>query len=138
MTDIFSAYQTAIKNNTDNLRKLNDLLLKVVTLHTLHEDEDLMSGLDFIFYGNQILICSKVDKLSDIEPLLALLEKTFSIEFDKTFDCTSGGWRQYECKTASWLRVDAELKADGTECRRIVVGHTQPEPLYAFECKGQE
>ena len=70
MTDIFSAYQVAIGNNTDNLRKLNDLLLKVVTLHTLHEDEDLMSGLDFIFYGNQILICSKVDKLSDIEPLL--------------------------------------------------------------------
>lgn len=138
MTDIFSAYQTAIKNNTDNLRKLNDLLLKVVTLQTLHEDHDLMAGLDFIFYGNQILICSKVDKLSDIEPLLALLEKTFSIEFDKTFDCTSGGWRQYECKTASWLRVDAQLKADGTECRRVVVGHTEPQPLYAFECKGQE
>jgi hypothetical protein len=134
MNNVFEAYSLAIKNNTDNLRKLNDLLLKVVTLHTLHEDEDLMSGLDFIFYGNQILICSKVDKLSDIEPLLALLEKTFAVEFDKTFDCTSGGWRQFECKTASWLRVDAELKADGVECRRVVVGLTDPQPIFAFEC----
>ena len=134
MNNIFEAYSVAVRNNVDNLRRLNELLDKVAAIQTLHENHDLLQGLNFFFYGNQILLCSKVDKLNDIEPLLALLEKTFAIEFDNTFDCADGGWRQYECRTASWLRVDAELKADGVECRRVVVGHTDPAPIFAFEC----
>jgi hypothetical protein len=134
MNNIFEAYSVAVKNNVDNLRRLNELLDKVAAIQTLHENHDLLQGLHFFFYGNQILLCSKVDKLNDIEPLLALLEKTFAIEFDNTFDCADGGWRQYECRTAPWLRVDAELKGDNVECRRVVVGHTDPAPIYAFEC----
>jgi hypothetical protein len=134
MNNIFEAYSVAIENNVDNLRRLNKLLGKVATIQTLHEESGLLTGLNFFFYGNQILLCSKVDNLVDIEPLLALLEKTFYIEFDNTYDCADGGWRQYECKTAPWIRVDAELKADGVECRRVVVGHTDPAPIYAFEC----
>jgi len=134
MNNIFAAYSVAIQNNTDNLRKLNSLLNRVVTLNVLADEHECMANAAYHFYGSQILICSKVDKLSDIETMLALLENTFAIEFDKSSDCADGGWRQFECKTASWLRVDAELKADGVECRRVVVGLTDPQPIFAFEC----
>ena len=134
MNNIFEAYSLAIKNNTDNLRKLNELLNRVVVLGALTDEHACMANTAFHFYGPQILICSKVDKLADIEPLLAVLEKTFGIDFDKSNDCADGGWRQFECKTATWLRVDAELKADGVECRRVVVGLSVPQPIYAFEC----
>jgi len=134
MNNVFEAYTLAIKNNTDNLRKLNSLLDRVVMLNGLADEHAFMANTTYHFYGPQVLICLKVEKLSDIEPLLALLEKTFAIEFDKSVDCADGGWRQFECKTATWLRVDAELKADGVECRRVVVGLTDPQPIFAFEC----
>lgn len=81
----------------------------------------------------QILVCVKVDKLADIEPVLGYLQDELGIEFDKSQDNAEQAWRQFECKDAKWLRVDAELIADGPECRRVIVGY-ETVPKYELKC----
>ena len=83
--------------------------------------------------SGKILIRVEVAKLADIEPVLEQIEDDLGIEFDKTQDFAEHRWRTYESKTAAWVRVDAELQADGEECRRVVVGYTQV-PRYELRC----
>ena len=85
---------------------------------------------------SQILVRVKVDRIKDIEPLIASLESSLGIEFDKTHDTAEYSWREFKCSAAPWIRVDAELKADGPECRRVIVGY-ETVPKYELKC-GEE
>ena len=86
--------------------------------------------------GNQILIRARVDRIKDVEPLIASLESSLGIEFDKTEDRAEYSWREFKCANAPWIRVDAELTADGPECRRVIVGY-ETVPKYELKC-GEE
>jgi hypothetical protein len=90
-----------------------------------------MSGTMVI--SGQILLRFEVAKLVDIEPVLEQIEQDLGVEFDKTSDHAELRWRTFESKTSSWLRVDAELAADGEECRRVVVGY-DTVPRYELKC----
>lgn len=83
--------------------------------------------------AHQILVRVKVDRIKDIEPLIESLEASLGIEFDKTHDTAEYSWREFKCSAAPWIRVDAELKADGPECRRVIVGY-QTVPKYELKC----
>jgi hypothetical protein len=83
--------------------------------------------------SSQILVRVKVDRIKDIEPLIESLEGSLGIEFDKTHDTAEYSWREFKCSAAPWIRVDAELKADGPECRRVIVGY-QTVPKYELKC----
>lgn len=83
--------------------------------------------------SNQILVRVRVDRIKDIEPLIESLEGSLGIEFDKTHDTAEYSWREFKCSAAPWIRVDAELKADGPECRRVIVGY-ETVPKYELKC----
>lgn len=83
--------------------------------------------------SNKILLRVNVKKLADIEPVLEQIEEDLGVEFDKTQDYAEQRWRTFESKTANWIRVDAELEADGEECRRVVVGY-KTVPEYELKC----
>lgn len=86
--------------------------------------------------SNQILIRVKVDRIKDVEPLIESLEASLGIEFDNTHDQAEYSWREFKCAKAPWIRVDAELTADGPECRRVIVGY-ETVPKYELKC-GEE
>lgn len=83
--------------------------------------------------ATQILIRVKVERIKDVEPLIASLESSLGIEFDKTEDRAEYSWREFRCEKAPWIRVDAELTADGPECRRVIVGY-ETVPKYELKC----
>lgn len=83
--------------------------------------------------SGKILLRVEVKKLADIEPVLAQIEDDLGVEFDKTQDMAEYRWRSFESKASPWLRVDAELQADGEECRRVVVGY-DTVPRYELKC----
>jgi hypothetical protein len=83
--------------------------------------------------SNQILIRVKVERIKDIEPLIESLEASLGIEFDNTHDQAEYSWREFKCEKAPWIRVDAELTADGPECRRVIVGY-ETVPKYEIKC----
>lgn len=83
--------------------------------------------------SNQILIRVRVGRIKDVEPLIASLESSLEIEFDKTEDRAEYSWREFKCANAPWIRLDAELTADGPECRRVIVGY-ETVPKYELKC----
>lgn len=91
---------------------------------------------NLMLLSNQILVRVKVDRIKDVEPLIASLESSLGIEFDKTEDRAEYSWREFRCEKAPWIRIDAELKADGPECRRVIVGY-ETVPKYELKC-GEE
>lgn len=86
-----------------------------------------------MFIGEQVLLCVKVDSVRDIAPFLEFLEVGLDIDFDASKDVAESGYRYFTCANAPWIRVDAELKADGPGCRRVVVG-TRQVPIYEIQC----
>jgi hypothetical protein len=82
---------------------------------------------------NKILIRVKVERIKDVEPLIESLEKSLGIEFDNTHDQAEYSWREFKCNKAPWIRLDAELTADGPECRRVIVGY-ETVPKYEIKC----
>lgn len=83
--------------------------------------------------SQQILLRIEVAKLSDVQPALEQIEEDLGVEFDKTQDTAEYRWRSFESAAAPWIRVDAELTADGEECRRVVVGY-DTVPRYELKC----
>lgn len=92
----------------------------------------------FVKYRRLILphmmaVCVDVKRIADIEPVVEYLQDQMGIEFDETRDVAQMGWRVYSCKTEPWFRLDAELAADGPDCRRVVVGY-ETVPKYEIKC----
>ena len=81
----------------------------------------------------QAVIQLDVNDMREVEPLLAVLEKSMGITFDKSQDRADVGWRQFDSKGAPWLRVDAMVKEASTGCRKEVIGYEQTAK-YEFKC----
>ena len=82
---------------------------------------------------NMMMVCVEVKRIADIEPVIEYLQDQMGIEFDETRDEARLGWRVYSCKAEPWFRLDAELAADGPDCRRVVVGY-ETVPKYEIKC----
>ena len=82
---------------------------------------------------NMMMVCVEVKRIADIEPVIEYLQDQMGIEFDETRDEATLGWRVYSCKAEPWFRLDAELAADGPDCRRVVVGY-ETVPKYEIKC----
>lgn len=84
-------------------------------------------------FAVQAIIQLDVNDMREVEPLLAVLENSMGIVFDKSQDRADVGWRQFDSKDAPWLRVDAMVKEESTGCRKEVMGYEQT-PKYEFKC----
>lgn len=83
-----------------------------------------------------LIINANLDLIKDIEPLLEFLEIGLNIDFNNSRDVAQpyATYRTFNAVECPWLRVDANLKADGPGCRKIQVGMTKPQPIYEIRC----
>ena len=94
----------------------------------------LIPGLHIIITSGQVIICVPVSNMKkDISPVLDILESILDIEFDKNYDQADLAWRQFTASKAPWIRVDAEIKADSPDCKKVIVGYEQT-PKYEIHC----
>jgi hypothetical protein len=127
------SYQNRLESIRKSLQATEDLYPKIARLDkTLTTIGRFTEGRTMMF-SEQILVCVKVDKIADIEPVLETIGEELGIEFDRSNDYAEAGWRSFNSKDAPWLRVDAELRSDGPECRRVIVGYEQ-KPVYEIKC----
>jgi hypothetical protein len=112
-----------VQSILESVTLLEDLSPKFKRLDALMKNIGPFIEYRNMIIGNQLLVCVKVKRMVDIQPVIEYLQNQLSIEFDKTSDYAEGGWRSFTSKDAEWLRVDAELTGDGPECRRVIVGY---------------
>jgi len=125
--------QVEIKNRQSQLVQLEDLGPQFARLdRSMHTVSRFVQS-RYMMIGSQILVCVKVAKIADIEPVIETLQEDLSIEFDESSDSAAQGWRTFRSTAAPWIRVDAELIADGPECRRVITGYQQT-PIYEIKC----
>jgi len=83
--------------------------------------------------GGKITLSMHVSKMDEIIPFLDAIEEAMGISFDDTKDVAQYSWREFKCKDAPWIEVDAHVPSTGEDCRRVVVGYKQ-EPVYEIKC----
>jgi len=76
----------------------------------------------------------KVKKMTDIQPVLELLEKNLKITFTGSSDQGELKWRTFTNKEMPWFRVDAEIADDSESCKQVIVGYEQT-PKYELRCE---
>jgi hypothetical protein len=76
-----------------------------------------------------------VDSMDQAAPVIEELEEQLGIEFDDTEDVaeTWATYRTFKCAKEDWLRIDANLKADGPGCAKVQVGE-KVVPIYEIRC----
>ena len=126
-------YHDTIRKRQRSVTQLEDLQPQIARLDRVLKTIGRFVEGRTMFIGEQILICVKVNKIAEIEPVLDVLQEELEIEFDRSEDAAQQGWRVFHSKNAPWLRVDAELRADGPECRRVIVGY-ESVPKYEIRC----
>ena len=87
--------------------------------------------------GSEMYLCELVNKpqkaMTDVLPVLEIVEDKLHTQFDKSIDCAQNGWREFRASATPWIRVDADLVDDSDACKRVVVGFRE-EPIYEFQC----
>lgn len=131
--NIIEQYEEALESKKKAIVTFEDLLPKYKRVESALRHARRFMDIGTMFLGNQLLVRVKVEKLANVAPLVECLEEDLGIEFDKTDDRAEFSWREFTCKSAHWIRVDAELVGDGPECRRVIVGYKQ-EPVYELKC----
>ena len=138
MTTVTEQIAELVATNAKTHRKLA-LKIEGLMAHTAAVERCHRTLSRFVKMGSvmvlssQILLRIEVTKLSDVQPALEQIEEDLGVEFDKTQDTAEYRWRTFESAAAPWIRVDAELTADGEECRRVVVGY-DTVPRYELKC----
>jgi hypothetical protein len=126
-----------IADKTGELKKeitsMEDLAPKFKRLDTLMKNIGPFIKYRRLIALNMMMVCVDVKRIADIEPVIEYLQDQMGIEFDETRDEAQMGWRVYSCKAEAWFRLDAELAADGPDCRRVVVGY-ETVPKYEIKC----
>lgn len=131
--NIIECFENTLSRQKKQITDLEDLLPKFKRAAEAVRHAAKFLDISPMILGCQLLIRVKVQKLTDIQPVLECLEEDLGINFDQTTDQASYSWREFKSAGAPWLRVDAELAADGPECRRVIVGYKQ-EPVYELKC----
>ncbi len=88
------------------------------------------------FGNDRLLVNAYVFQIKEIQPLLEFLEVGLNCNFDDTQDVAGAhlAFRSFTARDCSWLRVDANLQADGPGCHKVKVGMTEPQPIYEIRC----
>lgn len=123
----------SINSHRSIIREAEELYVHAARIEPLVKTLGRFRTVNTMVMSSKILVCVKVDKLADIETVLDYLQDELGVEFDKSQDYAEQSWRTFESKSAKWLRVDAELRADGPECRRVIVGY-ETVPKYELKC----
>jgi hypothetical protein len=131
--ELMSKYQGAVDELRWKVAQAEELHTKMVRLDRVLTTIGRFVDGRVLMMGTQAVVCVKVNKIADITPVIETIEAELGISFDKTHDAAEQRWRQFECAAAPWVRVDAELRADGPECRRVIVGYEQT-PVYEIKC----
>jgi hypothetical protein len=130
---IIDSFERSLKNKHEEITHLEDLKPKFERLGRVTRIIEKFTAVRYIFSDKKVIICIDVKTIKEIEPVLEVLTEEMGAEFDKTRDEASLGWREFTPSNMPWIRVDAELKGEGPECRRVIVGYEQ-KPVYEIKC----
>lgn len=143
MTTCREAYKRA-QESAMNLLARREEIMEVARPHfaTLDLLVDITPGARMMWLDEwdhpRLCLSVPVDDMEKFTPILEAIEKRIGIEFDNTSDYASewSAFRSFKSKAVPWLRVDAEVKAEGAACRPVVVGY-DTVPKYEIHC-GEE
>lgn len=130
---IIESFERSLKHKRDAITHLEDLKPKFERLGKVTRIIKKFAPVGYVFLDNRVILRVDVKTIKEIEPVLEVLTEEMGAEFDNTRDEASLGWREFTSSNMPWIRVDAELKGDGPECRRVIVGYEQ-KPVYEIKC----
>lgn len=130
---IIDSFERSLKWKRDAITSLEDLKPKFERLGKVTRIIEKFTDVSYVFLENRVILRVPVKTIKEIEPVLDVLTEEVGAEFDRTHDEADLGWREFTSSNVPWLRVDAELKGEGPECRRVIVGYEQ-KPVYEIKC----
>jgi hypothetical protein len=130
---IIKSFERSLERKQDEIIKLEDLRPKFERLGRVTRIIEKFARVDYVFLDTKVIIRVDVKSIKEITPVLEVLTEEMGAEFDCTRDEADLGWREFISSNMPWIRVDAELKGDGPECRRVIVGYEQ-KPVYEIKC----
>jgi hypothetical protein len=130
---IIDSFERSLKQKRDAITHLEDLKPKFERLGRVTRIIEKFATVGYVFLDNKVIIRVDVKSIKEITPVLEVLTEEMGAEFDRTHDEASLGWREFTSSNMPWIRVDAELRGEGPECRRVIVGYEQ-KPVYEIKC----
>lgn len=133
---IIEKLESSLQSRRDVITDLEDMRPKFERLGRVTRIIEKFATVGYVFLDNKVIIRVDVKSIKEITPVLEVLTEETGAEFDRTHDEASLGWREFTSSNMPWIRVDAELRGEGPECRRVIVGYEQ-KPVYEIKC-GEE
>jgi hypothetical protein len=130
---IIEKFELSLKSKRDAITHLEDLKPKFERLGRVTRIIEKFATVGYVFVDTKVIIRVDVNSIKEITPVLEVLTEEMGAEFDRTHDEADLGWREFTSSNMPWIRVDAELKGEGPECRRVIVGYEQ-KPVYKIKC----
>jgi hypothetical protein len=130
---IIEKLESSLQSKRDVITGLEDMRPKFERLGRVTRIIEKFATVGYIFLDTKVIIRVDVKSIKEITPVLEVLTEEMGAEFDNTHDEASLGWREFTSSNMPWIRVDAELKGEGPECRRVIVGYEQ-KPVYEIKC----
>ena len=130
---IIEKLESSLQSRRDVITDLEDMRPKFERLGRVTRIIEKFATVGYVFLDNKVIIRVDVKSIKEITPVLEVLTEEMGAEFDRTHDEASLGWREFTSSNMPWIRVDAELRGEGPECRRVIVGYEQ-KPVYEIKC----
>ena len=130
---IIEKFELSLKSKRDAITHLEDLKPKFERLGRVTRIIEKFATVGYVFVDTKVIIRVDVNSIKEITPVLEVLTEEMGAKFDRTHDEADLGWREFTSSNMPWIRVDAELKGEGPECRRVIVGYEQ-KPVYKIKC----
>jgi hypothetical protein len=133
---IIEKLESSLQSKRDVITGLEDMRPKFERLGRVTRIIEKFATVGYVFLDTKVIIRVDVKSIKEITPVLEVLTEEMGAEFDQTRDEADLGWREFTSSNMPWIRVDAELRGEGPECRRVIVGYEQ-KPVYEIKC-GEE
>jgi hypothetical protein len=130
---IIEKLESSLQSKRDVITGLEDMRPKFERLGRVTRIIEKFATVGYVFLDTKVIIRVDVKSIKEITPVLEVLTEEMGAEFDRTHDEADLGWREFTSSNMPWIRVDAELKGEGPECRRVIVGYEQ-KPVYEIKC----
>jgi hypothetical protein len=130
---IIESFESSLTRRRNEVISLEDMRPKFERLGRVTRIIEKFATVGYVFLDTKVIIRVDVKSIKEITPVLEVLTEEMGAEFDRTHDEADLGWREFTSSNMPWIRVDAELKGEGPECRRVIVGYEQ-KPVYEIKC----
>ena len=130
---IIEELESSLQSKRDVITGLEDMRPKFERLGRVTRIIEKFATVGYVFLDTKVIIRVDVKSIKEITPVLEVLTEEMGAEFDRTHDEARLGWREFTSSNMPWIRVDAELRGEGPECRRVIVGYEQ-KPVYEIKC----